>query len=259
MVMYWYVTFIYNMKNTIKFHQGQHVDITMIYRINYIEPIVTNIFCASDSKSLIDILDDDWKQTMTIMTMRNLTRINITINNVINRKKYGRSMYDVILPNDVTIKTVCKKLRILDRSKILKNTTAYFFDPNKMDQKIISTYSIAYSTFKELYGTFRVSERDDFFIPLTDDCALDDLEFIQNEFVTVKIQMNLMKQKGDTKRLKFYNDLISNRPHIMFQLPTKEDYENYITKIYSLIDENEVQQFYKNEIYRLQQYSTESY
>ncbi|VBB17798.1 hypothetical protein YASMINEVIRUS_261 [Yasminevirus sp. GU-2018] len=228
---------------TVKFRPNQQVSIVIVYESTEPE--------RSQGKK-VD-LDVDWSTTLATISMRNFTDIGIIIEKVINRARMGWTTYQVVLPNTTVKQSVAERIRMLDASKILDTTTTGGLDPQTQTRRVAVTHTINYTTFREVCKEFKVTELVDRFVPMTDECLLRDLEFMQEEVVTVKIQMNLMKQKGETSRLAFYEDLIGNRPHIMFQLPTKEDYDAYIAKITSLVKSDKVQKLCKNELESLRQ------
>ena len=102
---------------------------------------------------------------------------------------------------------------------------------------------ISYELFKNTFKTFQATELQDKFISLSENDLLDDLDFMHDETTKIQILMNVMKQKGETERYDFYNDLISVNIHKMFQFPSKEDYDRYIDKIRQITEKD------KEEIY----------
>lgn len=164
--------------------------------------------------------------TLIITYQNNIVNdITFEIGPIINRIKNGWSTYSLILPNDTSID---QKLSLLDSSIMIHK-------PNLL--------IISYELFKNTFKTFQATELQDKFISLSENDLLDDLDFMHDETTKIQILMNVMKQKGETERYDFYNDLISVNIHKMFQFPSKEDYDRYIDKIRQITEKD------KEEIY----------
>lgn len=227
------------MPHTIKFYPNQLVNVMITYQSSG----DTNPWpCSEITEQIIN----------TTGPMKYIG-IDIMIEKVINRSKMGWSAYKVILPSDMIEKKVAENIRSLDPSKILDSITTWKIDPDTNIEHVAVTYIINYNVFTSLHKIFKVSELVERFRILTDECLLNDLEFMQEEIVTIKINMNLMKQKGELSRFAFYENLINNKLHTMFQFSSKDEYDTYIAKITTLIKSDKIQKLCSDEIESLHQ------
>lgn len=144
-----------------------------------------------------------------------IVHINVELGPIINRSKCGWSTYQLIVPEHIDVFKIFNP--IYDIDKIITNK--------------IYKIDLDYQSFKSHIKEFKARELADRFYPASDNDLLDDLDFINDEITHIKIQMNLMKQKNEIDEYNFYENLLHNNTHLIFQLPSKEAYDRYIDKI----------------------------
>jgi len=160
-------------------------------------------------------------------------KLVIKIGPIINRVKCCFEFYSVVLTEttnnyDYILKTL--------------NTINSTNDSNKSNDSNISNdsntteISTCYKKFKELFQIDHVTLLESESITLTNQDLLNDLDFIKDEIIKCKIHMNTLKQKNELNLYNFYNDLVNNRQHEMFQFLSKNDYDNYLDKIAKIIE-----------------------
>src|SRR5579872_6777993 len=151
------------------------------------------------------------------------------------------------LPDSVSIKigpiidrTNCMKkyyeLFFVDMSNIM---TIYDTCEKKFNKfKNANCFKISYKMLKSNFKISHATELEFLRESMTNQDLLDDLDFMKDEIVKCQINMNLLKQKNDHKNYEFYDQLINYKQHIMFQVPTLQEYSAYLDKISKLIVDN---------------------
>lgn len=207
--------------------------------MNILKPTIVKFHPEQQVNVHITLNKDFVSSDINSINTNDIAHIDIIIEKAINRFNFGWDTYRVVLPEQITFDEIlCSIMSVIDKLK---------HHVSSQLQQMTITYVMNYAMFKSLFKTFKVTLIEDKFCPMTDECLMKDLEFMQEEIVTIKIQINLMKQKGETERVAFYEDLIENKLHVMFQLPSKKDYDDYISKITSLTKSEKIKTLYKNE------------
>lgn len=158
----------------------------------------------SDVKVIIDNIDN---------------KASIIIGPIIDRtnKKWSKYAINIDINEFKTIKN------------ILINTTH-----NSIDNKII----ILYSDFKKHFKINYVSELE-YEHKMSREDFMNDIDFMRDEILKCKISINKYKQINRNDLVTRYENLINNEQHKMFQVNTKEEFDNYLDYIENLITESE--------------------
>jgi hypothetical protein len=146
---------------------------------------------------------------------------HIIIGPLIDRMRCVKSFYEIIVE---------------DHPDIQKISREYFSVMSQTGDEI--RFATKYTDFKKHFKIVYAHELNELSTPLTDDDLIEDLDFMKREIVTCQINMNILKQKGDMDKFSFYENLINNQQHIMFQVHTAEQYAEYLDKIAKLLDNN---------------------
>jgi hypothetical protein len=150
-----------------------------------------------------------------------LGNVSIKIGPIIDRVNCMKKYYELFfvdLTDITTIHDICDK-----KFNKFKNTNGF---------------KISYKMLKDNFKISHATELEFLRVPMTNQDLMDDLDFMKDEIIKCQINMNLLKQKNDQKKYDFYNQLINHKQHIMFQVPTLQEYSIYLDKISKLIVDN---------------------
>jgi phosphate-selective porin len=161
--------------------------------------------------------------TIILKNDNTMEYIEIIIGPIIDRVNLMKINYQITVENDTEIKNISKN----------NFETVYKIET---DTKIVSEikYKTKYREFKNHFKIIYVNEKDK--VLMSNQDMIDDLDFIKNELITCQINMNLLKQKGETEKLHFYENLINYEQHRMFQIPSADMYNEYLDKIAKILD-----------------------
>ena len=163
---------------------------------------VTIVFAANDNKQNIS---------------------HITIGPLIDRVRCFKAFYAITTEDNPSIQELLKEQ--FNVSLKLETDTCF---------------TINYKEFKKYFKITYARELTNLGSLMSDDELISDLDFMKNEIVTCQINMNILKQKGDMIKYAFYDNMINNQQHLMFQIPTTVQYAAYLDKIANLLDKNDV-------------------
>lgn len=158
----------------------------------------------SDTKVIIDNIDN---------------KVSIIIGPIIDRTNKNWSKYSVNIDTN-EFKTI---------KNILINTKN-----NIIDNKIV----ILYSEFKKHFRINYVNKLE-YECKMTREDFMNDIDFMRDEIMKCKISVNKYKQSDRKDLVIRYENLINNEQHKMFQVDTKEEYDNYLDHIENLITDYE--------------------
>jgi len=177
----------------------------ILFQIRYIQYTYMSVkFRATDLVTAIIKLDD----------MSNIIDVQFEIGPIINRSKKGWSIYE-LLPS-------------------INNTLE-----RKIEFVNLVNHHLNYSIFRNHFVKLEAKEITDKFILLSEDDLLDDLDFMHDEITKIRIQMNIMKQEGQTERYNFYDGLINNNIHRMFGFANRDSFDSYIQTIRSITERDQ--------------------
>ena len=146
---------------------------------------------------------------------------HIIIGPLIDRVNYNKCFYAIKIED------------YPDYHKILKD---YF------TQSYISNHEVHFTTkykvFKKYFKITYARELPELLLQLSDQDLVDDLDFMKSEIINCQINMNVHKQNGNMMKYAFYDDIINKHQHIMFQIPTNNQYMLYLDKISLILDQN---------------------
>ena len=152
----------------------------------------------------------------------NLSNVSIILGPVTNRIKCTKSYYDI---------------KILNEYNNVYDTCLKHFESCIMRAKnrnILVQFDI---NFKKLKKYFNISHASEIHAnSMTDNELLDDLDFMNDEIIKFKIKMNILEQQNEHSKLNFYKDLLNDKQYIMFQIPSANEYMEYLDKISTLLD-----------------------
>ena len=177
----------------------------ILFQIRYIQYTYMSVkFRATDLVTAIIKLDD----------MSNIIDVQFEIGPIINRSKKGWSIYE-LLPS-------------------INNTLE-----RKIEFVNLVNHHLNYSIFRNHFVKLEAKEITDKFILLSEDDLLDDLDFMHDEITKIRIQMNIMKQEGQTERYNFYDGLINNNIHRLFGFANRDSFDSYIQTIRSITERDQ--------------------
>lgn len=151
---------------------------------------------------------------ITFDNTSNIIDVQFEIGPIINRSKRGWSIYE-LLP--LTNNTLEQKIALIP-----------------------TDHTLNYGMFKNHFEKLEAREISNRFILLSESDLLDDIDFMHDEIAKIRIQMNIMKQEGQTERYDFYDDLINNNIHRMFGFVDRDEFDSYVETI-RLITERDQQ------------------
>lgn len=146
---------------------------------------------------------------------------HITIGPLVDRVKYVKCFYAISVDENPDFQKISKE---------------HFTESYNSEHEI--RFTTKYKEFKKYFKIVCARELNDLSTPLSDQDLINDLDFMKSEIVTCQINMNLLKQKGDMTKYAFYDNMINKQQHLMFQVPTPEQYASYLDKIAKLLDKN---------------------
>lgn len=180
-------------------------------------------FRQADDVTIVFVIDSDNADTQNIVPLASTQKSpHMTIGPLIDRVRCVKSFYAVTIDGD---------------PDIWKISNDHLTISYRSGDKIC--FTTKYKEFKRYFKIVCAHELSNLSIPLTDKDLLDDLDFMKSEIVTCQINMNVLKQKGDMDKFTFYDNMINNQQHVMFQVPTAEQYALYLDKIGKLLDNND--------------------
>ena len=162
------------------------------------------------------------------------------------RPNYCINNIDKPLQNDVIIGPIinrnnCTKIfyniEIMEKNKLYDICMKYFnyCMYRSKNRNIIIQFDINYKLLKKYCKIVHVCERES--IEMTENDFLNDLDYMNDEIMKCKMNMDLMKFKKEFDKYNFYQELINNKQHTMFQLLSINNYNAYLDKI-SLVVNN---------------------
>jgi hypothetical protein len=121
----------------------------------------------------------------------------------------------------------------LDRDSMIDRCQKYF-TPIDVDTGL--SYVTKYVNFKKYFKIDYVELIDNRLIEMTDNDLMDDLDLMKDILIRHQDRIDKYFQSNDMDNYNKCRHILNIEQHILFQIPTKEQYGNYLDKISETID-----------------------